>query len=112
MKKEEAKEKGLELAERSEIAMLGTNADQGYPHIRGMIKMENLYYIENQRRLHHANSVSKYTITFLCGKLFVKEKTRLIEKSEVELLPICEACKSIQTNLNRIREEASRIKDW
>ena len=41
MKKEEAMEKGLELANRSEIAMLGSNADEGYPHIRGMIKMEN-----------------------------------------------------------------------
>lgn len=41
MKKEEAMEKGLELANRSEIAMLGTNADKSHPHIRGMIKMEN-----------------------------------------------------------------------
>jgi general stress protein 26 len=41
MNKDEAIGKGLELANRSEIAMLGTNADQGYPHIRGMIKMEN-----------------------------------------------------------------------
>jgi len=41
MKEKDSMQKGLDLVNRSEIAMLGTNADQGYPHIRGMIKMEN-----------------------------------------------------------------------
>ncbi|MCK4528571.1 pyridoxamine 5'-phosphate oxidase family protein [candidate division WOR-3 bacterium] len=41
MKKEEAIEQGLALVNRSTIAMLGTNSDEGYPNIRAMIKMEN-----------------------------------------------------------------------
>lgn len=41
MKKENAIEKGLSLVNRSTIAMLGTNGDEGYPNIRAMIKMEN-----------------------------------------------------------------------
>ena len=40
MKKEEAMEQGLSLANRSTIAMLGTYGD-GYPDIRAMIKNEN-----------------------------------------------------------------------
>ncbi|TET98092.1 MAG: general stress protein 26, partial [Candidatus Stahlbacteria bacterium] len=31
----------LSLVNRSTIAMLGTNGDEGYPNIRAMIKMEN-----------------------------------------------------------------------
>jgi general stress protein 26 len=41
MKKEEAIREALALATRSEIAMLGTNGDNGYPNIKAMIKMEN-----------------------------------------------------------------------
>jgi general stress protein 26 len=41
MEKEEAIQKALELANRSEIAMVGTNGDDGYPSIKAMIKMEN-----------------------------------------------------------------------
>lgn len=41
MKKEKAVEAALELADRSNIAMLGTNGDNGYPNIKAMIKMEN-----------------------------------------------------------------------
>jgi len=41
MEKEDAIEKGLSLVNRSTIAMLGTNGDEGYPNIRAMIKMEN-----------------------------------------------------------------------
>jgi len=41
MEKEEAIQKALELANRSTIAMLGTNGDDGYPNIKAMIKMEN-----------------------------------------------------------------------
>ena len=40
MKKEEAIEKGLELVNRSEIAMLGTIAEQGHPEIRALLKAE------------------------------------------------------------------------
>ncbi len=41
MTKEEAVEKGLRLADRSGIAMLGTQGADGYPCIKAMIKVEN-----------------------------------------------------------------------
>ena len=41
MQKEEAIRAALALANRSGIAMLGTNGDNGYPNIKAMIKMEN-----------------------------------------------------------------------
>ncbi|TKJ29478.1 MAG: general stress protein 26 [Chloroflexi bacterium B3_Chlor] len=41
MKKPEAIEKALALVGRSEIAMLGTNGDDGYPNIKGMINVEH-----------------------------------------------------------------------
>jgi general stress protein 26 len=41
MQKEEAIKEALALANRSEIAMLGTNGDDGYPNVKAMIKMEN-----------------------------------------------------------------------
>jgi general stress protein 26 len=40
MQKEEAIKAALALADRSTIAMLGTNGDDGYPNIKAMIKME------------------------------------------------------------------------
>ncbi len=41
MDQHEAIEQALALADRAAIAMLGTNGDDGYPHIKAMIKMEN-----------------------------------------------------------------------
>jgi len=41
MQKEEAIREALALADRSGIAMLGTNGADGYPNIKAMIKMEN-----------------------------------------------------------------------
>ena len=41
MQKEDAIRDSLELANKSEIAMLGTNGDDGYPNIKAMIKVEN-----------------------------------------------------------------------
>lgn len=41
MQKEEAIREALALASRSNIAMLGTNGDNGYPNIKAMIKLEN-----------------------------------------------------------------------
>ncbi len=41
MQKEEAVKEGLNLANRSGIAMLGTNGDDGFPNIKAMIKVEN-----------------------------------------------------------------------
>jgi len=41
MKKKDAFEKSLELANKSEIAMVGSNSDDGYPNIKAMTKMKN-----------------------------------------------------------------------
>ena len=41
MQKEDAIKEALVLTDRSGIAMLGTNGDDGYPNIKAMIKMEN-----------------------------------------------------------------------
>jgi general stress protein 26 len=41
MQQQEAVQHGLELVSRSKIAMLGSNADDGYPNVKAMIKMEN-----------------------------------------------------------------------
>ncbi len=41
MTEEAAIQKSLELADRAEIAMLGTNGDGGYPNVKAMLKMEN-----------------------------------------------------------------------
>ena len=41
MEKQEAIQKALDLANKSTIAMLGTNGDDGYPNIKAMIKVEN-----------------------------------------------------------------------
>jgi general stress protein 26 len=40
VQKEEAIKEALALADRSTIAVLGTNGDGGYPNIKAMIKME------------------------------------------------------------------------
>jgi general stress protein 26 len=42
MQKEEAIKEALALADRSTIAMVGTNGDDGYPKIKAMIKMETV----------------------------------------------------------------------
>ena len=41
MEKQEAINQGLELVNSSTIAMLGTNGEDGFPHIKAMLKMEN-----------------------------------------------------------------------
>jgi len=41
MQQQEAVQHGLELVNRSKIAMLGSNGDNGYPNVKAMIKMEN-----------------------------------------------------------------------
>lgn len=74
MEKEEAIQKALELANRSEIAMVGTNGDDGYPNIKAMIKMENeglraVWFSTNtsSRRvaqLRHDSKASVYFVDF------------------------------------------------
>ena len=41
MEEEEAIKQALALMSRSQIAMLGTNGDDGYPHVKAMINMEH-----------------------------------------------------------------------
>ena len=41
MDKSDVTQKALALANAAQIAMLGTNGDDGYPNIKAMIKMEN-----------------------------------------------------------------------
>jgi len=41
MEKQEAVNQGLELVNSSTIAMLGTNGEDGFPHIKAMLKMVN-----------------------------------------------------------------------
>jgi general stress protein 26 len=41
MKKEEVFERSLELANKSDIAMVGSNSDDGYPNIKAMLKIKN-----------------------------------------------------------------------
>jgi len=38
MEKQEAINQGLELVNRSTIAMLGTNSEDGFPNIKAMLK--------------------------------------------------------------------------
>jgi general stress protein 26 len=41
MDEREAIQAALTLADRSEIALLGTNGDDGYPNVKAMLKTEN-----------------------------------------------------------------------
>lgn len=41
MEKEEALEQSMDLVNRSQIAIFGTNGEDGYPNMRAMIKAEN-----------------------------------------------------------------------
>ncbi|MCJ7650987.1 MAG: pyridoxamine 5'-phosphate oxidase family protein [Candidatus Lokiarchaeota archaeon] len=41
MEKQVAINQGLELVDRSAIAMLGTHGEDGFPNIKAMLKMEN-----------------------------------------------------------------------
>ena len=54
MTKQEALEKGLALANRSNCALLGTNGDNGYPNIKAMFKMEN----ESLKRIWFSTNTS------------------------------------------------------
>jgi len=58
MQKEEAIKEALALPIRSNIAMLGTNGDNGYPNIKAMIKMEN----EGLKRIWFSTNTSSKRI--------------------------------------------------
>ena len=72
MQKEEAIREALALASRCEIAMLGSNGDNGYPNIKAMIKMENeglkrVWFSTNtsSRRVGHLVRNSKACVYFV-----------------------------------------------
>ena len=72
MQKEEARKKALSLANRSNIAMLGTNGDKGYPNVKATIKMENedlkiVWFSTNtsSKRITQLNRDSKTYVYFV-----------------------------------------------
>ena len=72
MKKQEAINQGLELVNRSTIAMLGTNGENGFPNIKAMLKMENeglkkIWFITNtsSKRVEQIKKNSKACVYFV-----------------------------------------------
>jgi len=72
MQKEEARKKALSLANLSNITMLGTNGDKGYPNVKAMIKMENedlkiVWFSTNtsSKRITQLNRDSKTYVYFV-----------------------------------------------
>jgi len=67
MQKEKAIREALALANRSGIAMLGTNGDNGYPNIKAMLKMEK----EGLNRIWFSTNTSSKRV----GQLVQNSKT-------------------------------------
>ena len=72
MQQEEAIREALSLANRSGIAMLGTNGDDGYPNIKAMFKTENedlkvIWFSTNtsSRRVAQLNRDSRACVYFV-----------------------------------------------
>ena len=72
MQQEEAVREALSLANRSSIAMLGTNGDDGYPNIKAMLKIENedlkiIWFSTNtsSKRVAQLNRDSKACVYFV-----------------------------------------------
>lgn len=72
MQQEEAIREALSLANRSAIAMLGTNGDDGYPNIKAMLKTENedlkvIWFSTNtsSRRVAQLNRDSRACVYFV-----------------------------------------------
>lgn len=61
MGEEEAGREALALTKRSDIAMLGTNGDDGYPNIKAMIKMEH----EGLKRIWFSTNTSSKRVAQL-----------------------------------------------
>ncbi|MGD0167463.1 MAG: pyridoxamine 5'-phosphate oxidase family protein [Gaiellaceae bacterium] len=59
MKEEQARQKALELVERSPIALVGSNAGDGYPWIKAMLKMET----ETLRTVWFSTNTSSRRVT-------------------------------------------------
>ncbi len=72
MQQEEAIREALSLANRSNVAILGTNGDDGYPNIKAMFKMENedlkiIWFSTNtsSKRVAQLNRDSKACVYFV-----------------------------------------------
>lgn len=72
MEKQQAMDEALALANAAQIAMLGTNGDDGYPNIKAMIKMENdglktIWFSTNtsSRRIGQLKRDSKASVYFV-----------------------------------------------
>ncbi len=72
MEKQQAMDEALALANAAQIAMLGTNGDDGYPNIKAMIKMENeglktIWFSTNtsSRRIGQLERDSKASVYFV-----------------------------------------------
>ncbi len=72
MEKQQAMDEALALANAAQIAMLGTNGDEGYPNIKAMIKMENeglktIWFSTNtsSRRIGQLERDSKASVYFV-----------------------------------------------
>jgi general stress protein 26 len=63
MQKEKAVEEALALADKSGIAILGTNGENGYPNSKAMIKMEN----EGLKRIWLSTNTSSKRVGQLVG---------------------------------------------
>ncbi len=93
MQKEEAIREALALANRSGIAMLGTNGDEGYPNIKAMLKMENeglnrIWFSTNTSskrvgQLHRGSKACVYFVDFeqWMGLMLVGE-VEVLQESE------------------------------
>ena len=72
MQQEDTIREALSLTNRSNIAMLGTNGDDGYPNIKAMFKMENedlkiIWFSTNtsSKRVAQLNRDSKACVYFV-----------------------------------------------
>lgn len=72
MTEQEARKKALELVSRSEIALVGSNGADGYPHIKAMLKMEaealnTVWFSTNtsSRRVAHFRNDPRASVYFV-----------------------------------------------
>jgi len=94
MEKQGAINQGLELVNRSTIAMLGTNGEDGFPNIKAIMKMENeglkkIWFSTNtsSKRVEQIKKNSKVCVYFvdpnefkglmLVGNIKILQKTKI-----------------------------------
>jgi general stress protein 26 len=77
MNKQEAIAQGLKLIEKSKICMLGTNGDDGFPNIKGMMNLKheglkNIWFSTNtsSRRVQQLRKDSRACVYYVDEKNF------------------------------------------